>query len=378
MTRTALALGTAVVTATSGLLVLPGPAAAAPERAAQRAETTKHRSAPGELRLQTAQDGIRSGEFTLGRAELGRTLEADRFTMAALTWTGSLGTAEVRVRDKSGAWGRWQHLERLGDGPDADDARTTRRGTDLTWMGKSDAVRVRVAGKRPADLRLVLMNTPRDLAPQADARKAKAKKNPLKPPLQNRKRWGADERLRDGKPIINRTIQQVHVHHTVNSNSYSLGDVPGMIRGIYRYHTKSLGWSDIGYNFLVDKWGRTWVGRAGGPSKPVRGAHTLGFNSTSTGIAVIGNFENRKPSNKMITGVVKLAAWKLDKYGRKPRGKLKIFSHGSDKYPYGTTVRLPVIDGHRDTNDTSCPGIRMYKKLPTIRQRTAERIARLG
>ena len=71
--------------------------------------------------------------------------------------------------------------------------------------------------------------------------------------------------------------------------------MPGLIRGMYKYHTQSLGWSDIGYNFLVDRFGRIWIGRAGGARRPVRGAHTLGFNGTSCGVAVIGNFETTKP-----------------------------------------------------------------------------------
>ena len=145
---------------------------------------------------------------------------------------------------------------------------------------------------------------------------------------------------------------------------------------MYRYHTKNLGWSDIGYNFLVDRFGRLWTGRAGGARRAVRGAHTLGFNSTSTGVAVIGNFETGKPSQKVLTALVHLAAWKLDKYDRKPRGKVKVFSHGSDRYSYGRKVRLPVLDGHRDTNQTACPGTSLYRRLPGVRRRAAERIAR--
>ena len=39
-------------------------------------------------------------------------------------------------------------------------------------------------------------------------------------------------------------------------------------------------------------------------------------------------------------------------------------------------MRLPVIDGHRDTNDTACPGQRLYDRLPTIRRRAARLIER--
>jgi uncharacterized protein with LGFP repeats len=186
--------------------------------------------------------------------------------------------------------------------------------------------------------------------------------------MRSRKAWGANEGWRSSAPRYNRTIQQVHVHHTVNGNGYSRAEVPGIIRGIYRYHTKNLGWSDIGYNFLVDRFGRIWVGRAGGPARPVRGAHTRGFNSTSTGVAVIGNFERRRQEKIVETAIVRLAAWKLHRHGRNPKGTVTVYSHGSDRFPKGRKVRLPVIDGHRDTNHTACPGQHLYAALPRIRR----------
>ena len=120
------------------------------------------------------------------------------------------------------------------------------------------------------------------------------------------------------------------------------------------------------------------MGRAGGPARAVRGAHTLGFNSTSTGVAVIGNFELVRQAKVVETALVRLAAWKLDKYGRNPKGTVKVYSHGSDRFPAGRTVRLPVIDGHRDTNETACPGTHLYQRLPNVRRRAAERVARFS
>ena len=118
---------------------------------------------------------------------------------------------------------------------------------------------------------------------------------PPRPELRTRRDWGADPRWRNGRPHYLDGLKQVHVHHTATGNSYSRDDVPGLIRGMYRYHTQSLGWFDIGYNFLVDRFGRAWVGRSGGPGRLVRGAHTLGFNEDSVGIAMIGTLTSQRP-----------------------------------------------------------------------------------
>jgi hypothetical protein len=74
--------------------------------------------------------------------------------------------------------------------------------------------------------------------------------------------------------------------------------------------------------------------------------------------------------------VVRVAAWKLDLYGGHPRRMVRVRSHGSDRYPAGTWVTLPVVDGHRDTNETTCPGGRLYQQLPYLRQRIGKRVNR--
>lgn len=97
-------------------------------------------------------------------------------------------------------------------------------------------------------------------------------------------------------------------------NDYARADVPALIRGMYSYHTRNLGWSDLAYNFLVDRFGRVWEGRAGGVARRVRGAHTLGFNATSAGIAVIGNFDIGSPGRRTTDAVARIAAWKLSRW----------------------------------------------------------------
>ena len=211
----------------------------------------------------------------------------------------------------------------------------------------------------------------RQLAPQlaADQRAPQ-------PPLLSRKQWGADPSLRNGTPRYNAGIRQVFVHHTASGNDYTRADVPAIMRGMYRYHTQSLGWFDLAYNFVVDRFGRAWVGRSGGVAKPVRGAHTLGFNHTSVGIAMIGNFDLKKPTQKAVTAVVRLAAWKLDLHQHDAVGRVVVTSEGSDRFVAGRRVRLPVVAGHRSTNETACPGEYLHARLPEIRRRAQERIDR--
>ncbi len=323
--------------------------------------------AAGSARRATGATGLETG-----------TVETDPFSMVGLTWRGGDTDVDVRTRAVGGgSWGPWRTLRQQHDGPDLDSGEgdPTLRATELTWVGPSDALQVRTSGAatEPA---LALIE-PEVLSARALPRSSTRDRG-LRPAIRSRRDWGADERLRTGSPTIDRTIRQMHVHHTVNSNAYSRGDVPGLIRGMYRYHTQNLGWSDLGYNFLVDRYGRIWAGRYGGVERPVRGAHTLGFNTDSFGVAVIGNFEAGPPNRRIIKGLAKIAAWKLHKHGRHPRARTRVTSSGSDRYRSGQRIRLRVIDGHRDTNETACPGGALYGRLKWVRRRAAGRIQRLA
>ncbi|QIX26057.1 hypothetical protein ncot_05155 [Nocardioides sp. JQ2195] len=332
-------------------------------------------------------------------------LSTSTFSQVALTWRGKDPGASVRVR-RNGHWSTWKDLEPLGDGPERGSAEgrraVDRRASDLVWVGSADGVQVRSSNARADDVDLVLIDpgeTSSDRARTtsttesnkaertAAARVAAAEDEPVtarlatstrhapRPNLNARRTWNPDPRKLNGTPVYMKRLKQVHIHHTASGNGYSRSDVPRMIRGMYNYHTDSLGWFDIGYNFLVDRFARIWVGRSGGAHRLVRGAHTLGFNHKSVGIAMIGNFESADPRREARTAIVKLAAWKFGKNGKRlATGRVRITSKGSDRFPAGTTVKLPRIDGHRDTNQTACPGQKLYDKLPTIRRRTQKRM----
>ncbi|MFF7562191.1 N-acetylmuramoyl-L-alanine amidase [Streptomyces pseudovenezuelae] len=192
-----------------------------------------------------------------------------------------------------------------------------------------------------------------------------------RPRIVTRHGWGADEGLRERKFVYTKKVKAAFVHHTASGNGYSCTQAPSLIRGIYRYHVKSMGWRDIGYNFLVDKCGNIYEGRAGGVAKPVLGAHTLGFNSNSMGIAVLGSFGSKKPPAAVTKAVARLAAWKLGLHGANPNGKTYLKSGGGNLYPKGKKVRLNVISGHRDGFATECPGWQLYRKLGSTRTTAA-------
>ncbi|WP_367125234.1 N-acetylmuramoyl-L-alanine amidase [Streptomyces phytohabitans] len=338
------------------------------------------------------------------------------------------GRVQVRTRTAgTGRWSRWHDLDaHSGDAPDPGREERTggaaRGATAPLWVGPSDGVQVRVVpgagdahettdgeavkkaaragGARaalPAGLRLELIDpgttdtasgaaepggeTGGALIPPLDRAQTSAEAAARglgiefadagdhvgpRPGIVTRSGWGADERLREKNFAYGKTVRMAFVHHTAMGNDYSCSQSPSIIRSIYRYHVKSSGWRDIGYNFLVDKCGKIYEGRAGGVTEPVQGAHTYGFNGNTMGVAVLGSFGSSQPSKQALDGVAKLTAWKLGLYGADVRGKTTMTS-GGGKYAKGKRVRMNTVSGHRDGFNTECPGARLYAKLGTIR-----------
>ncbi|MFB6840537.1 peptidoglycan recognition protein [Streptomyces sp. NPDC056361] len=193
-----------------------------------------------------------------------------------------------------------------------------------------------------------------------------------RPKIITRKGWGADESIREKGFVYTKTIKAAFVHHSATGNNYTCSQAPSVLRSIYRYHVKSSGWRDFGYNFAVDKCGNIYEGRAGGVANPVLGAHTLGFNTNSMGITVLGTYSQSAAPAAAVTAVARLTAWKLGLHGVNPKGAAYLVSGGGNLYRKGTTVRFNAIAGHRDGFATECPGGRLYNKLPTARTTSAK------
>ena len=134
----------------------------------------------------------------------------------------------------------------------------------------------------------------------------------MAPPIVPRTSWGADERIRRGPPSYAADVRFAVVHHTAGKNAYSRSEAPAIVRGIQLFHVKGNGWNDIGYNFLVDRFGTIYEGRYGGVDRNVIGAHAMGFNTGSVGIALLGTYENSAPSAAAEDAIARIIAWRLD------------------------------------------------------------------
>src|SRR5205085_7245747 len=191
------------------------------------------------------------------------------------------------------------------------------------------------------------------------------------PLLIDREAWGANETIRRAPPSYAATLQFALAHHTAGTNSYTRAQSAAIVRGIEVYHVKGNGWNDIGYNFLVDRFGTIYEGRGGGIDQNVIGAHAQGFNAGTVGVALMGNFSSATPTAAQRAALVRLLAWRLDVAHIDPRSTVLYTSGGNAKFRAGKLVTLRAISGHRDTGPSECPGSAAYALLPGIARRVA-------
>ena len=189
------------------------------------------------------------------------------------------------------------------------------------------------------------------------------------PSIITRGGWGADESIRCRNASYDNSLAAATVHHTAGSNNYSREGSAGVVRGVYTYHARSLGWCDVGYNVMVDKYGQAFEGRHGGLSRNVQGAHAGGFNGNTWGISMMGDYSTVSPPDVTVRKMGEIIGWRLSVAGVDPKGTDTHYSEGTSytRYARGAAVRLPNIFAHRDVGNTSCPGNAGYAKMGQIR-----------
>jgi hypothetical protein len=202
-----------------------------------------------------------------------------------------------------------------------------------------------------------------------------------KPRIVPRAQWLGDMHPYDRDPVryADRVVA-VFIHHTDSPNDYDCADSANIVRFVYAGQAGGKEWDDIGYNFLVDRCGTVYEGRAGGVDRPVVGAHTQGFNRRTAGIAAIGTFTKGTPVPRaMAESIAALAAWKLGLSGTDPRSTVRLVSSNSlSRFKKGAAAGFKAISGHRDGYETYCPGEALMAELPAIRARAARLQGRTG
>jgi hypothetical protein len=310
----------------------------------------------------TVRDVPLRGERTLASTN------ALRFDLVGLHWRGP-GTVQFRTRAVSGDWSVWHRAApEAEDLPDAGTVeRRAKQGWRLGnpyWTGPSDRIEYRLRG-RVERLRAHFVRSPEERIPLRRLAIAGS------PSLFPREAWGANEAIRRGTPRFAPSVQFAVVHHTAGSNSYTAAQSAAIVRGIQVYHVRGNGWHDIGYNFLVDRYGQVFEGRYGGVERNVIGAHAEGFNTGSTGVAVLGTYGSATLRPAARTAVANLLAWRLDVAHVDPLSNLMWTSGGNARFASGVPVALRAVSGHRDTGFTTCPGAGLYSQLTAISQQAA-------
>jgi hypothetical protein len=312
---------------------------------------------------------IRSQDLPVGVVRMPAAAVAPaRFDLVAFHWQGP-GHVLFKTRSQAGSWSGWRRVDpEAEDLPDngSSEARG-RAGWHLGnpyWVGPSDRIAYRLVG----DVRRLRAWYVWSAVGHSAGRRVSMAGSPLIVP---RAEWGANEKIKRAPPRYAKSVAFAIVHHTAGTNSYGPAASAAIVRGIELYHVRGNHWNDIGYNFLVDRYGQVFEGRAGGVDRNVIGAQAQGFNTGSVGVALIGNYQSAAVPLVAEKALAKLLAWRLDVAHVDPLGTLTWRSGGNPKYALGTPVTLRAISGHRDTGFTSCPGTRLYAKLPSLAQQVA-------
>lgn len=298
------------------------------------------------------------------------------FTLFGLTWKGDRDiVAYVRAQRADGTWTEWFEMDPLDAAPGTDTFGTepifvepTKRvqvstgNVDLLENGRKDST----APNTATDIQAVFIDggtgtVNGNIKPVVDSYTYGM------PKVITRAQWGAGK---NSNPTYTAPVTAATVHHTAGSNNYTEAQAPGIVRGIWNYHTYTLGWGDVGYNAMVDKYGNIYEGRYGGLDRAVQGAHVGGFNQNTWGVSVLGNYQTAVPTQASLQALGDIIGWKAAVSGFDPMGSsyhYADFDFKGSKYRAGQGGMFPNINAHRDFHYNECPGQNLYNQMGTVR-----------
>jgi hypothetical protein len=341
-------------------------------------------AAPSEATEGAEDPEAAAGEVAEGEADTPRRTEPIEapiaFTSVWAELPEAVETVSVRTSVDGSDWSAWVELE-AADELDAPDAGTEEaaaadaapRVSDHLWAEEARFVQLETpAGSSPRELSLTFADTDglnesviarvsRQLTPRGVPAEAATVPNWI----QRRSAWGAA--AYKGTPsVASGGVRQVVVHHTAGQNNLddcNRARIISTIKNIQHYHQNALGWSDIGYNLLVDPCGGIWEGRAGGVNRAVVGAHAANHNTGSTGISVLGNFTLVQPRSQILSALDRVVGYKAGIHGVNPTGSVTVNGRS-----------LPTVVGHQNVGNTACPGS-IQNQLWRVRSNSAKHAA---
>jgi N-acetylmuramoyl-L-alanine amidase len=156
------------------------------------------------------------------------------------------------------------------------------------------------------------------------------------------------------------------IHHTGGTNANPLADTSNQTFDIIKNYHIGLGWGDIGYNWIIDKAGKIWQGR----DEKIDGCHTIGMNTKSIGICLIGNFDLTYPT---IAQEIALKTVYCDLVSRYPILQGKVYPHRkyANKSCYGKNLAddwaLNIVEPKVEEVHDVVWFIKLLKKLGIIK-----------
>jgi hypothetical protein len=297
-----------------------------------------------------------------------------------------LDALRVRTSLDGQAWSPWTELATPDEldapdpgSPEAVAAAAAATVTDLLEVGEARFVQVEAddVGVDEVLLRLadtaglnesVIARIGRHLSARPAPAEA-AEKSSVPSWVETRSAWGAAP-YKGTPSVAKHGVEQIVLHHTAGSNNLRRSDgtcvrseIISTIRGIQHYHQNGQGWSDIGYNVVIDPCGGVWEARQGGLDRAVIGAHSRGANANSTGISALGDFTKIDPNADILAAFDRVVGWKAGIHGIDATGTVT-------RTISGTTKTYPTVIGHRDVGSTTCPG-RIMNSIGRIRTNAA-------
>ncbi len=273
-----------------------------------------------------------------------------------VTWEGSGAQLEVRFSENGGSWSDWTLLYRDPHNPDK------RITQPLFTEAGYQYFQLRYRDITVSELTCHFFSpggTPPHVAHppvHPDWRDGECPS----PPVVERSDWcPAGNCPKIANPSLT-GVSHLIVHHSAGTNIAN--DWAAIVRAIWDLHVNGNGWSDIGYNYLIDPEGVIYTGRG----NDVLGAHFCARNSNTMGVCMIGNFQQAGPKEAALSSLVQLLTWKSHDRNLDPLGSALHASSG---------LNLMNISGHRDGCATACPGDQLYPLLTDLRFRTVDSLA---